>query len=145
MTSVVTSPLKASPALTHSGWVYTRIKFVENNLIFSGRYLIQLGERPVVPRACYPPWRSFQRAGHTAWSSKKRTPVWKPHFRHACFLAACIDKPGSSWPQPLGQIEPRRSSTRALRLRVNIAISSHPPLGEGRRQRSSRSLERSYK
>lgn len=71
MASVVTSPLKISLVLTHSGWVYTKIKFVENNLIFPGRYLIQLRKRPVVPRACYPPWRNFQRAGHTAWSSKK--------------------------------------------------------------------------
>lgn len=145
MASVVTSPLKPSPALTHSGWVYTKIKFVENNLIFSGRYLIQLGERPVVPKTCYPPWGSFQRAGHTAWGSKKRAPVWKPYFRHACFLAACIDKPRSSWPQSLGQTEPRDSSTQALHVRVNIPVSSHPLLGEGRWQRWSRSLERSYK
>lgn len=55
MASVVTSPLKTSLVLTHSGWVYTKIKFVENNLIFPGKYLIQLRERPLVLRACYPP------------------------------------------------------------------------------------------
>lgn len=89
MASVVTSPLKTSLVLTHSGWVYTEIKFVETNLIFPGRYLIQLRERPVVPRACYPPMKKFPKSGtHSMEQQEVGTTV--EATLQTCLLSGCL-------------------------------------------------------
>lgn len=107
MTSVVTSPLKASPALTHSGWVYTRIKFVENNLIFSGRYLIQLRERPVVPRACYPPMKKFPKSRtHSMEQQEADTSV--EAVLQTCLLSGCLY--WQTWEQLTTATRPDRAS-----------------------------------